>query len=177
MPTKKSHPHQEPGHQALRVIAPIDKILSYLEEGFVVLALAMMVILAFIQVIMRDFFSTGIVWADEFLRHLVLWTGFIAGSMVTKQGRHIAIDVMSRTLPKNLRKWNEMVLTVGAILFSAFLFKTSLHFVAVEKSYGQMSEPLHTPLWVMELVFPITFALLAIRFTIKLVEIYYRKEE
>jgi len=161
----------------MRLIRPVDRVLSYLEEGFVALALAVMVILAFIQVIMRDFFSIGLVWADELLRHLVLWTGFIAGSMVTKQGRHIAIDVMSRTLPKNMRKWNEMILTAGAILFSAFLFKTSLHFVAVEKEYGQMSAPLHTPLWIMELVFPITFALLAIRFTIKLVEIYYRKEE
>lgn len=177
MPTKKSNHHQEPGHQAMRVIAPIDKVLSYLEEGFVVLALAAMVILAFVQVIMRDFFSAGIVWADEFLRHLVLWTGFIASSMVTRQSRHIAIDFMSRNLPKNMRKWNEMILTFGAILFSIFLFKTSLHFVAVEKSFGQMFKALHIPLWTMELVFPITFCLLSIRFTIRLVEIFYRKEE
>lgn len=177
MPTRKLHPQPEPGHQAMRVIKPVDQVLSFLEQGFVVVALATMVILAFIQVIMRDFFATGFGWADELLRHLVLWTGFIAGSMVTKQGRHIAIDVMSRTLPKNLRKWNEMVLTAFAVLFSGFLFKVSLHFLAVEKEYGQSCAPLHLPLWVMELVFPITFCLLTIRFAIKLVEIYYRKEE
>lgn len=177
MTTKKSHPQQEPGSQAMRLIAPVDRIVSYLEQGFVILALSTMVTLSFVQVIMRNFFSIGFGWADELLRHLVLWTGFIAGSMVTKQGRHIAIDVMSRTLPKDLRKLSEMVLTFIAILFSIFLFNTALHFVAVEKAFGQMCEPLHTPLWVMELVFPITFCLLSIRFTIKLVEIYYRKEE
>ena len=177
MPTRKLQPQQEQIHLAMRLIQPVDRILSYLEQGFVVLTLTIMVSLAFIQVILRDFFSFGIIWADELLRHMVLWIGFIAGSMVTKQGRHIAIDVMSRTLPKDLRKWNEMVLTTIAILFSGFLFKTALHFVAVEKEYGQMCASLQTPLWVMELVFPITFALLTVRFTIKLVEIYYRKEE
>lgn len=177
MTTKKSHPQQEPGSPAMRLIAPIDRIVSYLEQGFVIVALTVMVSLSFVQVIMRDFFSMGFGWADELLRHLVLWTGFIAGSMVTKQGRHIAIDVMSRTLPQNLRKSSEMVLTFLAILFSGFLFKVAVHFVMVEKEFGQMCEPLHTPLWVMELVFPITFCLLTIRFTIKLVEIFYRKEE
>ncbi|MCX5860279.1 MAG: TRAP transporter small permease [Proteobacteria bacterium] len=177
MTTKKSHPQPEPSHQIMRLIRPVDRIVSYLEQGFVILALATMVILSFVQVLMRDFFAIGFGWADELLRHLVLWTGFIAGSMVTKQGRHIAIDVMSRTLPMNLRKLSEMVLTAIAILFSGFLFKVAVHFVQVEKAFGQMCEPLHTPLWVMELVFPITFCLLTIRFTIKLVEIYYRKEE
>ncbi len=160
----------------MKAIKGIEKALAHLEEGFIILALGSMVVVAFIQVILRNVFSTGLGWADEFLRHLVLWIGFIAGSLATREGRHIAIDIMSRTLPPRLKRATEFLLSAGALAFSIFLFKCSLHFVEVERSYGEFSASLHSPVWVLELVFPITFGFLSFRFAVRLLDTIARKE-
>lgn len=154
----------------MRAIKAIDRALSHLEEAFVVLSLSSMVVVAFIQVILRNVFSTGLTWADELLRHLVLWTGFIAGSLATREGRHIAIDIMSRMLPPAAKRANDVLVSAGALAFCVFLFKASWYFVSVERSYGEFSGSLRTPVWVLEIIFPVTFGLLAVRFSIKIIE-------
>jgi len=39
--------------------------------------LSLMVILAFLQAVLRDFFGTGRPWIDEVVRQLVIWVGFV----------------------------------------------------------------------------------------------------
>ena len=41
------------------------RIVHHLEEGFIALLLALMVLISFVQVIARYIFSTGFVWALE----------------------------------------------------------------------------------------------------------------
>jgi len=160
----------------MKAIKALDRAFAHLEEALVVIFLVAMVLIAFIQVILRNFFSTGFSWADELLRHLMLWTGFMAGSLATRQGRHIAIDIVSRTISPPFKRVDEFIINIGAMSVTSILLKASWRFVSVERSYGEVLGSLHIPVWILELIFPITFALLTLRFGIRAVEALLRRE-
>ena len=54
--------------------------------------------LAFLQIFLRNVFTTGLAWGDLVLRNLVLWIGFIGATLATREGKHINIDILSRSL-------------------------------------------------------------------------------
>ena len=55
-----------------------------------------MIIMAFGQVVLRNFFHTSIEWGDVFLRHLVLWLGFLGAVIATGEGRHLKIEFINK---------------------------------------------------------------------------------
>lgn len=69
------------------------------ESIFLALLLATMLVLSFLQIVLRNVASTGLIWIDPLLRHLVLWIGFAGAALATRLGRHISIDAVSRFLP------------------------------------------------------------------------------
>ncbi|UCD10382.1 MAG: TRAP transporter small permease subunit, partial [Nitrospinaceae bacterium] len=84
----------------MRWIEKIDAGLAKLEATFIVATLSVMILLSFGQVILRNFFHGGILWADLFLRQGVLWVGFLGASLATREGRHISIEVLSHFFPQ-----------------------------------------------------------------------------
>ena len=75
--------------------------LGRVEKFFVVVMLSVMILLAFLQIVLRNAFSTGISWGDPIVRYLVLWVAFIGASLATKEEKHITIEVLSRWVSAN----------------------------------------------------------------------------
>ena len=73
-----------------------DEILGRVEKFLLAAMLSIMILLAFLQIILRNVFSSGISWGDPLVRYLVLWVGFIGASLASKEGKHITIEVFSR---------------------------------------------------------------------------------
>ena len=82
----------------MKLLARLSGILLALERGVLVLLFSLMIVLAFAQVVLRNFFSVGLIWADPLLRNSVLWLGFIGASLATQQDKHIRIDLVGRFL-------------------------------------------------------------------------------
>ena len=70
------------------------------EKGAVCLLLLGMTALAFGEVILRNFYDTGLPWAGIYLRQAVLWVALIGASLAASQNRHIKLDVLLKILPK-----------------------------------------------------------------------------
>lgn len=56
---------------------------------------AVMVGLSFYQVLLRQLFGTGLLWADTLTRHLVLWVGFLGAALAAAEGKHFAFEAMA----------------------------------------------------------------------------------
>ncbi|NVM57446.1 MAG: TRAP transporter small permease subunit, partial [Desulfobacterales bacterium] len=74
------------------------RFFTRLEDTFLVSLLSFMIGLAFLQIVLRDFFSTGLLWADPLLKNLVIWVGLVGASIATREDKHITIDVIPRVL-------------------------------------------------------------------------------
>jgi len=152
-------------------VTPLDRWLVRIEKAGIVLALSVMVGLSFLQVILRLFFSTSLLWADTFLRHLVLWAGLLGACVAASQGGHFAIDVLKKVLPgRLLRPLSALTNALAAaILFvlsrSAWsYFLDDLQTGSVLFSLGTLQVP---SAW-MTVIIPAGFILLAVHFTLRI---------
>ncbi len=143
----------------------IFKILHHLESGLMTTLLVAMVLMAFGQIVLRNLFEFSILWADPFLRHLVLWTGMLGAAMATRDGRHIKIDILPQLLPPRGRA----ILATLTNLFSAgvcaLLVRAAVRFVRDEMEFGGPAF-LEIPTWVVQIILPVAFAIITVRFLV-----------
>ena len=141
----------------------MSRLLVLLEEGLICLLLMAMATLACLQIILRQFFSGGFLWAEPLLRNLVLWTGMLGAVVATRKGKHIAMDIASFLLPDTFKPWLHLIAQTFSFLVTAVLTWTSIIFVRNESILG--GEGLLTiPAWSWGLIFPVAFALMTFHF-------------
>ena len=138
--------------------------ISRLEEWFLCLLLAIMVLLACLQIMLRDLFSGGFIWSDPVLRYLVLWSGLLGAAVATRQGMHIAIDIASHLIPERVFAWLVLVIDLFSTAVCGVLTYAAVLFVQGEKEFSGGRLLLGLPSWVLNLIFPIAFGLITLRF-------------
>jgi TRAP-type C4-dicarboxylate transport system permease small subunit len=151
-------------------VRALDRIIGRAEGWGVTLILIMMILLAFLQVILRNVFSFGFSWMEEMLRVSVLWIGFLGASLAIQQGRHINIDVLSRALPKRFKPGLSLVIDLVMLGVCVVFLTAAVDYIRVEREFGDVSGSLGVPVWSLQLIFPLLFAVGSFRFGIKAVE-------
>jgi TRAP-type C4-dicarboxylate transport system permease small subunit len=150
----------------MNLLRSIDKVLTKFEEYVLITLLFIMVVMAFLQVVLRNLFSSGILWADIVLRHLLLWLGFLGAAIATSENRHINIDAVRRFLSKRMRAAVEVLTDVFAAVICFLLSRASWTFVQGEISDRRMLFG-EIPSWYAQVIIPIGFALLVVHFAIR----------
>jgi TRAP-type C4-dicarboxylate transport system permease small subunit len=159
----------------MKFIRKIEGALGFVENLLLVLFLTVTVVMAFLQVILREFWSTGIIWADVFLRHLVLWIGFFGAALAAKESRHFSINIITKRMPRMVQRILQVFLHVAAAVVCYFLYGAGMSFLSDEIRYN--NQPLFTLLgksimpYYMEAIIPIGFALIGLHFLFKAIEV------
>jgi len=157
----------------MNVIKSISGVLTFVERTTIVLLLFVMLLLAFLQVILRNIFSTGMLWADPFLRHLVLWIGFIGASLATQQEKHINIDLVTRFVSPRVTNIARVLTNLFAGIICTLLSKAGWTFLESEQSVGDILLTIGAmkfPAWWFQLIIPLGFALMSFRFLLCAIE-------
>jgi len=93
--------------QEKRTKSSLQSILNFtnkLEDGLLVLLLVSMIVIASVQILLRNVFDAGFSWGDPLLRIMVLWVGLLGAMIATRNNNHISIDVLSRYLSKRSQR-------------------------------------------------------------------------
>jgi TRAP-type C4-dicarboxylate transport system permease small subunit len=143
-----------------------DEILERMEHHLLVILLTFMIVTAFLQIILRNFFNTGFAWGDSLVRNLVLWIGFIGATLATKEGKHINIDLISRWMPPRGKIVTDLITQLFSFLVCALLAIAAFKFIRNEALMGQATV-FGIPAWVPELILPGTFAVMTFRFGLR----------
>ena len=141
------------------------RLVCRLEELFFAVILLAVVGLGLAPIILRIFFQTGVTWAEPLTRQLVLWIALFGAAAATLDRKHISIDVIGHMLPKRWKTVQSLVTSTLAASVCTILAWLSAKFVREEARYTVASTIfLSVPEWIFELVMPIGFILLAVRF-------------
>jgi TRAP-type C4-dicarboxylate transport system permease small subunit len=152
----------------MKILTRIDNWLGRLELRIVIFLLGTMIIFAFLQVVLRNIFSTGIVWIEIFLRHTVLWLGFLGGALATSNQRHIKIDAISHFFSTRSQAILHFITNLFAASVCVLLTQASIRFVESEiEMKSQVFDSI--PAWYVELIIPVGFALHVIHFLFRTV--------
>lgn len=150
----------------MRVLCRIDAFLGKVEKMLIVAILTGMVLLAFLQVLLRNLWGLGLPWLDILLRHVVLWLGIVGASLATRMKRHIRIDVLHRQFPLRPQRIVERGVLLFAAAVSMLLGLGAVDLVWQEWAAGSVAFG-SVPTWVLQLVLPVGFAILTFRFVVQ----------
>lgn len=133
------------------------------EDGLLTVLVAVLVVTAGLQIVLRMFFETGIAWADALLRTLVLWTALFGAMTAAREDKHLAVDALSRFLPRSALRFVRLVTHgIAAALCFALAFYT---FQLVQLEYGGDAKAFgKVPSWIAESIMPVAFTVMGLRF-------------
>lgn len=144
-----------------RVLRGLDRI-----ENLTMAALALVLILgAAMQVILR-LFDSGLLWLDPVLRALVMWIAMLGALAAARHDKHINLDALTRVLSPPWRRVARIITLLFAAVICGVLANASVGLVAMDRESATLLVD-HVPAWWTEVILPIGFGLMALRFTLR----------
>jgi TRAP-type C4-dicarboxylate transport system permease small subunit len=131
------------------------------------LLLTAMILLAPLQIFLRNFFDQGISWADPVLRVLVLWVGLLGAVAASRGGRHITIDVLSKLAGARAQVAVRVVTGGFAAGICGVVAWHAGRFVASEYSYESIAFS-GIPAWMLQVIIPFAFGVIGLRYLLQL---------
>ena len=139
--------------------------LHHAEDAVLVALLLAMIGVAVTQIVLRNGFDGGFLWAESFLRILVLWIGLAGAMAASRNHRHINIDVIGRFLPPRLARVTAVFNALFTTAVAGLLAWGTLAFVRVEHESPTMAFA-QVPTWVCESIMPFAFTVIALRYLV-----------
>ncbi len=140
-----------------------DRLVKAEKAGVIALIFAM-VGLSFMQVLLRLFFHSGIVWLDPLLRHMVLWAGLLGAALAARYSHHFALEAFVHFAPRKMHRPLQIFAALFTTFASCLLFYAAYKFIRDEFSYRSVAFYINKlPVlggWA-ELIIPVSFVLIA----------------
>lgn len=163
----------------MNMLKSIDAALARVEGWLVTLFLWCMVVLTFVQVCLRGLYTHGrlhwanvwmgyLDWSEPLVRLLVLWLTFLGASLLTRDGRHIKIDLFSALLSPRWMPVREVALSIAGIIICALMFWVCVGYLKIEVEFGK-SMFLRIPGWIGQLILPAGFLTILFRLVLALI--------
>ena len=141
-------------------------LLRRLEDGLLALLLGGMISIAAVQVILRNFFDSGLLWGDSAVRILVLWVAIVGAMVASRSDEHIRIDLVNHFLTDFAKAHVKRVVNLFTCLILGVFAYTSLEFVQFEYE-DQTIAFASVPSWVCAAVIPLGTGLMALRYALQ----------
>ncbi len=113
-------------------VRAVDKFIQYHEVVACLIALGVMILLAFVQVILRQlngtdfaaalpFVPAPVGWFDLVSRQLVVWVGLLGASLATSEGRHISIEALPKILSARGKRRVDVLVNGASLVVTLLL--------------------------------------------------------
>jgi TRAP-type C4-dicarboxylate transport system permease small subunit len=125
----------------------VRQLVERAEEGFLVLLLAVMTLVAFVNVVTRYFIRFALAFTEEIVVSLFVWLTLLGTAIAFRQGAHLGFSFIVDRAPKGLQRasiWFAAML--GVVLFG-FLIYFGIGQIRSERMLGTTSESLAIPQW------------------------------
>lgn len=155
----------------------IVKTVHRLEDVLLVVLLSSMIVLASTQILLRILFDYGLLWADPMLRVMVLWLGLTGATVASRHNKHIHIDVLTRFFSKNLYLLVQTLVGQFTAWICIIVAWNGARWVQMDYA-DNMTSLGGIPSWMLEIIIPISFAIIGIRyfiFSTRWGSLYYRR--
>ncbi len=147
----------------------LNRSIHFMEDSLLIILVVSMIVLATGQIGLRNFFDVGIVWIDPLLRVLVLWTGLIGATVASRSNKHIRIDLLSHFFKKRVHMAMQSFIALFTTLVCAVIAWHGARWVYMDYA-DSLTAFAGLPAWALELIIPIAFGLIAMRYTIHCVQ-------
>lgn len=130
-------------------------LVRYLNRGTVAITmvfLILMVLLVFMQIVLRIFTGFTFSWTEELARYLMVWVAFLGGGFAFQHGAHMSIEVLVNRFTHNIQSVFKIISLILCLVFYGLLILKGLDFVGTTSS---KSPGLQIPMALVYLAIPI----------------------
>lgn len=137
---------------------------DYLAGGLLFIGLA----LVLTNVILRYFFGHPQSWIDEYSVYFVVWGVLIGIAVALRDDHHIKVELLFNFLPLKIKRYVSIFANLVGLGFCGLYTFYGCQLVQTYMMTGQNSVDTQTPMWIINLIIPISGFMLGIRFIEKL---------
>lgn len=138
--------------------------LHWFEDGLIVAVLLFMVLMAVLQIALRNFFGMSLVWIEPFLQNAVLWIGLLGAMIASRRDEHIRIDIASHYTSPSVQRWLAVLVNFFTAAICGLVAWHSIFFVLDEMAYGGAGFS-SVPSWFLQVIIPVGFSVICARYT------------
>lgn len=149
-----------------KLLSQLDRVGRRLEDAALVLLLCGMMLLAVGQIVLREMFATGFVWADELVKLMLLWLAMVGSIAASRDDRHIRIDALSHLFPPLAIRITRIVVDTFAAAVCAVIAWHAYRYVKLIDLEFEETILIDTPAWIAHAIVPLAFLLISYRFVV-----------
>lgn len=138
-------------------------LIHKLEENIIALLLVAMTLVVFVETILRFFFGTGVLWAEELTLHLSAWLVLFGASYGLRVGAHIGVDFAVKKFPEQAQRVLTLIMLALALLYCALFIYGAWVYLDKMVMIGIELEDIPVPKWAAHSILLVGFVLIAIR--------------
>ncbi|HXV29376.1 MAG TPA: TRAP transporter small permease subunit [Sinorhizobium sp.] len=147
----------------MTTIRRLDAILSSLETVLIVVLTLVALTLAFLQVVLRYAFNTGIHWLEAALVTALVWAMLIGAVRAARDGLHPRVELVAAALPAKGRALLNVLALAAAFALSLYFLEDSLFYAGFLRMVNSLHPELGIPDIYPFLIVPIASGLMALR--------------
>jgi TRAP-type C4-dicarboxylate transport system permease small subunit len=133
------------------------------EEGLLVVLMAVMTVVAFINVVTRYFIRFSLAFTEEIVVSMFVWLTLLGTAIAFREGTHLGFSFIVDRTPKGVQRvaiW--LAAALGVVLF-ALLIYFGIGQIKSERMLGTTSESLAIPQWWYTAGIPVIGLLIVVR--------------
>ena len=152
-------------YRFIALLERLERTGNFLETAALVALLSALMLLSVGQIVLREVFNTGFVWADELIKLMVLWLAMVGSIAAARENRHIRIDALSHVLPELGIRVIRILVDLFAALVCGVIAWHAWQYLQVEIEYED-TVLVNIPAWIAHSVMPAAFFLISFRFLV-----------
>ncbi len=142
----------------------INNFFAKIEKIFLVIGVSVMVLVVFFDIILRELFDGGFIWAKELAAFLMIWVGFVGASLAAKENKHLVVGIPEKLFPKKVLPYVSLFASVIIFTVTILIAYLGFNYVSETREFGETSLVLKIPLWIVQIVIPASLVIIAFRF-------------
>ncbi len=136
----------------------------HMEEVILVFGTAVMIILIFLQVVMRNVFKHPLSWSEELARYIFVWQVWLAVPYTVTRGRHIQLKILPDLVGDRAKFFLDMLFYLVSAAFFCYVGVKGIKVVQGIAKMHQLLPAMQIPKWICYLALPTGALLGAFRF-------------
>lgn len=142
----------------------VNRYIDLFEKYSITIFFAVATLMLFINVVLRYFFDTGLVWVLELVQYMFAWVVLVGAAHGFKVGIHLGIDILLERMPPTLRKLTLLFAALSCIAFIAIVDYHAFIYIYKIYQWGDVTQDLRIPQWIPYLSIPVGLTLMLYHF-------------
>ena len=153
------------------MLKKIDKGISYAENAMLIFGILSATFVLFINVLMRYFLKSGLVWAEEYARFAIIWIVCGGCGAAVRTDAHMKITAIPDAIKNQaVKDIFALFVYVISLAFSLLMLVAGSRLIGSMIANNQVSPAMEIPLWWIYLSIPVGGGIMTFRFMLKIIQ-------